>query len=208
MAASKKAIQASLKELVKRTYTDDESCPVLIRALGAFGDNAAAEALEAEREKTRPNWVDVKRPEAARCFFAAIAAGRLADGVHVSNGYTSTMAELYHLGGADLALLGKPTIGATVMLEVHASEGANARLLVSPALAPLPIHIPGVGRLVLERDGLAVFPLGIVPAGGVLVAPFVLPSDPALIGTQLFLQVLTGPPDVLSSTFVPITLLP
>ena len=75
----KKTIQASLKELVKRTYTDDESCPVLIRALGAFGDNAAAEALEAEREKTRPNWVDVKRPEAARCFFAAISAGRLAD---------------------------------------------------------------------------------------------------------------------------------
>jgi len=75
----KASLQESLKELVKKTYAEDESCPMLIRAISGFGDDAAADALEAEREKSRPNWVDVKRPEAVRCLFQAIAAGREAD---------------------------------------------------------------------------------------------------------------------------------
>jgi hypothetical protein len=77
--ADKVAFQASLKELVKKTYTEDDSCPVIIRAISGFGDDEAADALETEREKSRPTWVDVKKPEAVLCLFRAIAAGRDAD---------------------------------------------------------------------------------------------------------------------------------
>jgi len=77
--ADKESFRATLKELVKKSYTEDDSCPVLIRAIAALGDSAGADALETEREKTRPNWVDVKKPEGLRCFFNAVAAGRDAD---------------------------------------------------------------------------------------------------------------------------------
>ncbi len=137
-----------------------------------------------------------------------LAVGRLPDGKHANTGYTNTVTELYDLGGQDLSMSGKPVLGSTVVVELHAQPGAEALLLAAPALAPLPVHLPGVGRLMLERDGLAVSSLGIVPASGLLAAPFSLPGDPGLAGTQLYLQVLSGPPAALTTDFVPITLLP
>lgn len=77
--ADRQAYRATFKELAKKTYAEDETCPVLIRAIAALGDADEAEAMEHDREAKRPAWVDVKRPEGIRCLFQAAAAGRDAD---------------------------------------------------------------------------------------------------------------------------------
>jgi hypothetical protein len=77
--ADKQSFRSTLKDLARKTYTDDDTCPALIRAITALGDSALAESLELEREKGRSSWVDVKKPEGVRCLFNAVAAGRESD---------------------------------------------------------------------------------------------------------------------------------
>lgn len=138
-----------------------------------------------------------------------IAVGRLPDGKHVNIGWITILTQLYDLGGEDLVIQGTPRLGATVTVELFAAPGANALLLQSSGVATPALLVPGIGRLWLDRAGLAPpLPLGVVPPVGFLSAPLTLPSDPALLGTQLYLQAATSGPDALSSDFVPLTLLP
>jgi hypothetical protein len=137
-----------------------------------------------------------------------LAASRLPEGKHANVGYNDTLTELYDLGGQDLIVDGKPSLGATVKLQLHAKPGATAVLLTSTALAPQPVHIPGVGRLALDRSRLAASSLGVVPASGVLDTTLTLPALPSLLGTKVFLQALSGSPKALSMSWVPITFLP
>ena len=74
--ADKQSFRSVLKELARKAYTDDELCPVLLRSLAPLGDKAEADAMEADREKARPTWVDVKKPEGVRCLLHAVATGR------------------------------------------------------------------------------------------------------------------------------------
>jgi hypothetical protein len=77
--ADKEAFRASLRDAVKKSYADDEVCPVVIRAVGALGDTDGAAALETEREKSRAAWVDVKKPAGLRFLHQAAMTGRDAD---------------------------------------------------------------------------------------------------------------------------------
>jgi hypothetical protein len=77
--AEKDTFRNALKAAVKKVYTDDDAAPFIIRAMGPLGDVNAASALEAEREKTRAQWVDVARPAGLKFLHDAVAAGREAD---------------------------------------------------------------------------------------------------------------------------------
>ena len=77
--AEKDTFRNALKAAVKKVYTDDDAAPFIIRAIGPLGDVNAASALEAEREKTRAQWVDVARPAGLKFLHDSVAAGREAD---------------------------------------------------------------------------------------------------------------------------------
>ena len=75
----KKAYRAKLKDLARRNFADEESCPILIRAIAGLGDPAEAASLEVQREQSRPQWVDVKKPVGLKFLLSCVAAGREAD---------------------------------------------------------------------------------------------------------------------------------
>jgi hypothetical protein len=137
-----------------------------------------------------------------------VAVGRLPDGKHANMGYADTVTELYDLGGRDLTLVGKPSLGATVTLELHAQPGARAFLLAATALAPRPVHVLGIGYLALDRGTTRSSRLGVVPSSGVLLTQLTLPSAPSLAGLQVYYQALTVQPTTLSTSWMPVTLLP
>ena len=60
-------------------------------------------------------------------------------------GYSDWSIDLYELGGEDLVVRGRPSIGQTIAFELHAPVGAIAFLLSAPDLAPDPIVLAGVG---------------------------------------------------------------
>jgi hypothetical protein len=138
-------------------------------------------------------------PDGRRCVLARIPTNR---------GYTSTSIEMYELGGEDLVVRGRPSIGETIDFEVHATPGATAFLLSAPRLAPHPIDLPGVGSLVLGPSLLQSAHLGAIPAGGVAAFPFSIANDPALVGRTTFHQVLTTSPRSLTNDWVSLTVLP
>ena len=135
-----------------------------------------------------------------------IVAGRLPQGKHANSGYTNTFTRLYDLGGQDVGLVGKPSVGAIVTLEVHGTPGTQALLLASPNLAPAPVPLPGVGTLFVDRIGLAITALGTVPPTGVLSTPWTLPTGQ--VGDTVFYQALTFPPAGLTADYLGVTLLP
>jgi hypothetical protein len=77
--ADTEAARAAVTSAIKKTYADDEVCPILIRSLAALGDTSTSAALEAEREKSRAGWVDVKKPAGLRFLHQAVVTGREAD---------------------------------------------------------------------------------------------------------------------------------
>lgn len=127
---------------------------------------------------------------------------------HFDQGYDHTDVEMYELGGEDLVVRGRPSIGETVAFEVDATPGATAFLLSAPRLAPDPIVLPGVGTLVLGPSLLQSARLGPIPPGGVGTYPFAIANDPALVGRTTYHQVLTVNPRALTDDWVQLTVLP
>jgi len=134
------------------------------------------------------------------------AASRAA--THVNGGYDSTSVELYDLGGEDFLVRGRPSIGSTVEFDVHATPGASALILSSAALAPVPIDVPGLGRLYLDPSSLTRVRAGTIPASGVATHALAIPSDPSQIGRTTYFQGMTLAPRSLTSDWVQLTILP
>ena len=90
-------------------------------------------------------------------------------------------------------------LGRDYELEVHAEPGYGTTLMatkvyLSFSLLPAPLSIsPLVGKLYIAPPYVSPPAVAIPLAQGSAVIGFVLPSDPALLGTTLFTQaVLTG----------------
>jgi ankyrin repeat protein len=73
--AAKAPIVATLKELIKANYADETICPLLIKSVGATGAVADMAAMAADREKSKPAWIDPRSPAALKCLYAAVTGG-------------------------------------------------------------------------------------------------------------------------------------
>lgn len=144
--------------------------------------------------------VDVS-PDGKR-FVASRAA------THVNGGYNGTSIELYEFGGEDFLVHGRPSIGATVAFDLHGTPSASAFVLSSPALAPVPIDYPGLGRLFLDPSSLSAARAGTIPPTGVATYPLAIPNDPSQIGRTMYFQGMTMAPRSLTSDWVQLTILP
>ncbi len=119
-----------------------------------------------------------------------------------------SLVRLYDLGGEDLVVRGRPSIGETIAFELYAPVGANAFLLSAPDLAPNPIELAGVGTLFPAPRLLDIDPIGVVPSSGVTTHFLALPNDSALIGRTTYFQGFTTFPRTLSNDWVQLTILP
>ena len=127
---------------------------------------------------------------------------------HCEAGYYESRLEMYELGGEDLVLRGRPSIGTTPTLELHGTPSSAAFLLAGRALAPNPIDYPGVGTLYLAPGASVARPLGAIPSTGVLTFPLPIPNLPSLVGARSWYQALETSPRALSRDFVQLTILP
>ena len=127
---------------------------------------------------------------------------------HYDWGFLHLDVEMYELGGEDLVLRGRPSIGETVAFEFEAPPGATAYLLSAPRLAQEPILLPGVGTLVLGPSLLQTDEIGVVPPSGAGTHAVPIANDPTLVGRTTYHQVLTVGPRHLSEDWVQLTVLP
>jgi WD40 repeat protein len=119
-----------------------------------------------------------------------------------------SLVRLYELGGEDLVVRGRPSIGDTIAFEHYAPAGANAFLLSAPQLATDPLALAGIGTLYLAPRLLDIAPIGVVPPSGVTTHLLALANDPALIGRTTYFQGFTTFPRTLSTDWVQLTILP
>ncbi len=116
--------------------------------------------------------------------------------------------DLYHIGSRDFQMTGVPRVGSTVQFTFKARTGKKAVLFSSPALASSPIFIPVLGTMELDDTQISSTPMGIVGAGDTITSDFVIPNDPALIGTTIYFQGFASAPRELSKSWVAMTILP
>lgn len=132
----------------------------------------------------------------------------LASRAPTNRGYDHTAIELYELGGEDMVVRGRPSVGETITFELHAAAGLRAWLLRSFSLAPTPIDVPGVGTLHLDPGTLSSTSMGVVPASGVATLSTIAETVPGMIGRTVWFQGLTALPRTLSTDFVQLTIVP
>jgi hypothetical protein len=128
--------------------------------------------------------------------------------VHATQGHQFKFAEMYEIGGADLAAVGVPALGETVRLDVYGEEGTPAILLAALALAPAPIPVGVGGELVLDPDTLIILGLGPIGSLGWASLDLEVPVLASLVGLSLYTQGATTGPKALGDTWLKITVLP
>ncbi len=128
--------------------------------------------------------------------------------VHANTMGNGGQVDLVDSGDQDFAVRGVPSVGATVNFEIHGTPGVPAFLIAAPLPEDPPVTFPSLGTLYVKRSALTIYPLGPVPAGGVLTAPFSLPSGAGLIGTPQYFQAFFLAPRVLTADWAKLTLLP
>ncbi len=87
-----------------------------------------------------------------------------------------------------------PTLAHSYELQYYAKPGYAANdhtgaAVLSFALAPSPVPIPGLGTFYLDPTALVALPSTTIPQGsGVTTQPIPIPAEPALIGLAVFAQ--------------------
>ncbi len=81
-----------------------------------------------------------------------------------------------------------------LVLHAHAGDGTNAQLgllLFSPVRLNTPVSVPGLGLLHLDPSSIMTHSWSAIAAtGGEAAVPYLVPMQPVLLGTSLFVQAL------------------
>jgi FG-GAP-like repeat len=96
-----------------------------------------------------------------------------------------------------LAWSNVPAIGKPLDMELHGAPGSPWVLGVSTAQASIPL--PGLGTLLIDPSTLAVLGQGVQNASGEAHKVFAVPSDPTLVGVEIYAQAVLGTPLRLSN---------
>lgn len=115
---------------------------------------------------------------------------------------------LYAFGDEDLRVLGEPSLGATLQVELSGPPNSPARLLHSTRLATTPLFLGAAGTLYLDRTTLVVAPFPDSDGSGWTAGQYALPANPSLVGTTTYLQGLFTWPRRVSNGFERVTILP
>lgn len=166
--AEKGPMVATLHELINANYANELVCPPLIKAIGALGAASEMAAVQAEREKNRSAWVDVKTSSAVRYLHAAVSAGNEAAvkqlirrGIDVNalvpgKGHTALHQAVFQRNAAMVKLL----LDAKARADVAGTHGQ------SPVVKEFPLHRavgePQLVKLLLDRGAGA----NVVDGGG------------------------------------------
>lgn len=182
-------------------------------AVGLWGDqgNVAAEVRLYDRSQNVPI-ATLNTPGSVFSVDLSADGQRVAAGskaVHANVQGNGGRIDLLDGGGEDFILRGAPTIGSTISLEVHAPPAVtSAVLLTAQAESVPPVLFAGIGTLYIDRTTLVLSPLGAITGGGVGTYPLSLANNPLLVGTSVYLQILTLQPRTLSKDWVKLTYLP
>ncbi len=133
-----------------------------------------------------------------------------AKGVHANVMGGGGAFYLFEVGRIDVDVLGVPRVGSTVHLRQRLRPGAVGRVLTSSSLADSPAPAPelGEGLFYLDPASYLALPEGQAPDGGGLLTPYVIPDDPSLVGTTIYLQGQQVDEPRLSRNWIPLTILP
>lgn len=139
-------------------------------------------------------------------FHLAVAA----KGVHANVMGGGGAFYLFEVGRIDIDVIGVPRIGSTVQLRQRLRPGALGRMLVADGLADSPVLAPelGEGLLYLDPASYVALPEGLAPDVGGLLTPYLIPDDPSLVGTTLYIQGHQLDEPRLSRNWIPLTILP
>jgi hypothetical protein len=182
-------------------------------AVGLWGDqgNVAAELRIYERDQNAPI-ATLNTPGSVFAIDLSADGQRVVAGskaVHANTFGNGGRLDLLDAGGEDFILRGAPSIGSTISLEVHAPPAVTAAvLLTSQAESVPPVVFAGIGTLYIDRTTLVLSSLGPIAGGGVGTYPLQLANNPLLVGTSVYLQILTLQPRTLSQDWVKLTYLP
>jgi hypothetical protein len=117
----------------------------------------------------------------------------------------------FDLGGQGLSLRGTPSITRSVSLDLGGTPGEQVLIMASLNDLAAPVGVPGLrGAFGLDPAFLILFPfpVGSIPASGVLTLSTIVPNDPFLVGVTVFVQTarISGPSGFLDNVLaVPLT---
>lgn len=128
--------------------------------------------------------------------------------VHANTFGSGGAVTLLDAGGQDFTMRGAPRIGTTPSLEIFGPANKPAVMLSAALPQSPPAMFPGIGTLYVNRPTLVFTGLGSTDGNGQLTAGYPIANNPALIGTDQYLQVLFLSPRVLSNDWLKVTALP